>query len=324
MVEIVVSKSPSYPQPPFQPVQSFRQKLIDVAITLAPNAVASGQPNTFAGTNSNTVTLSGYRTRARISGSGGVATARAQIEVYGVSPDLMNQLLQAGPIFNQIQGNSVLVSAGDAVAGMTPVFGGTIMFCQGLYDRQPDVSLQMICQAGGLWQVLGVPPSSYSGATDVATIVHGLANAAQMEFENNGVTAQLANPYYAGNLKQQLEKIAHDAHIVAEFVDNDTKIAIWPVGGSRTSLKTIPLISAQTGMIGYPTFGQKSYMLVKMLYNPQVSFGGQIQVESDIPQANGTWTVYGLDLALDSKVPHGEWATTAMCFKADFPNPPPP
>lgn len=333
MVEISINKaSPSppiapYPQPPFQPVQSFSQKLITTTITLSPNAAASGQPNTFAGAtggNENQVTLSGFRTRARIKNSGGAANAGASIDIFGVQPSLINTLLQAGPIFNQIPGNSVLISAGTSEGGLTPVFGGTIYYSQGQFNQQPDVPLTLVCQAGGIWQTMGVPPSSFAGATDVATILSGLARAANVQFENNGVTAQLNNPYYAGNLYDQVQRIAADAHINAQFVDAGTKLAIWPIGGARTSVSTIPLVSPGTGMIGYPTFSQNSYMTVNMLFNPQISLGTSIQVESSIPQANGTWDVFQLDLALDSLVPKGEWRATAMCYKHGFPAPPPP
>ena len=313
-----------YPQSAFQPVQSFAQKLISTTITLAQNAGASGQPNTFAGTGSNSVALSGFRTRARITNAGGVANANAKIDIFGVQPSLINQVLQAGPIFNQIPGNSILISAGDAIAGMSPVFGGTIYFAQGLFSQQPDVPLTLVCQAGGIWQTAGVPPASFSGATDVATILSGLARAAGKQFENNGVTAQLSNPYYAGNLYSQVQQIAAAARINAQFVDGDTKLAIWPIGGSRSTLTTVPLIAPGAGMIGYPTFSSNSYMTVEHLFNPQVSLGGTIQVQSSIPQANGQWVVFQLDLALDSLVPKGDWKATAYCYKSGFFAPAPP
>ena len=71
-------------------------------------------------------------------------------------------------------------------------------------------------------------------------------------------------------------------------------------------------------------FSSNSYMTVKHLFNPQVSLGGAIQVQSSLPQANGQWVVYQLDLALDSKVPKGDWMATAYCYKSGFLAPPPP
>jgi hypothetical protein len=314
-----------YPQPPFQPVSSFQQKLITTTITLAPNAAVSGQSTSFPETSSNTVALSGYRTRARISNGGGAATATATIDIFGLPQSLINSLVQAGPVFNFLNNNTVLISAGTAQSGLTPVFGGTIWYSYGLFSNQPDVPLRIVAIPGGNLQVTGIPPSSFAGATDVATIMAGLARAAGVQFENNGVTAQLQNPYYAGNLDTQVRRIAHDAHINAEWVDANSKLAIWPIGGSRTSTTTVPLISPATGMIGYPAFQSNGYVVVKHLFNPQVSFGGNIEVQSSVRQVNGQqWTVWRLDYELDSLVPHGEWAATAYCYKVGTTPPAPP
>lgn len=332
MTEISVFKaSPSptipYPQPPFQSVQSFQQKLIEVKITLSPIAAVAGQATTFPETNSNTITLSGYRTKVRIQQAGGVMGANADVSIYGLPPSLMNSLLQAGPQFNLLQGNSILVSAGTAESGMTAVFGGTIYYSHGLYSNQPDVPLRLICIPGGIWQVAKVPPISYAGPTSVATMLNACAQTAGVQFENNGVSAQLSNPYYGGNLYDQIQRIADDAHVNAQFVDANTKLACWPIGGSRTSITSIPLISPTTGMIGYPDFQSNSYVVVKHLFNPQVKFGAQIQVKSSIlqgPNSSGPWTVWQLNLALDSLVPKGEWSGSAWCYNASVATPPAP
>ena len=77
-------------------------------------------------------------------------------------------------------------------------------------------------------------------------------------------------------------------------------------------------------MVGYPSFANNGWLVVNMIYNPDVVFGGNIQVQSDIPQANKTWTVYKLDLALDTLVPDGDWIGTALCYPKGVNAPAPP
>lgn len=314
------------PQPPFSGQQSYVQRLLETTVTLAPNQ-QTGQPIKFAGTQSDTVTLEGFRTSVRIENSGAPAGSRASVRIFGMAPNLMNQLSTLGMVFNSIQRNSISISAGDAQSGMSPVFAGTIAFAFPQYNAAPRVPFCFECQTGLLDNVVPVPASSYPQSTDVATIMSGFARQMNLGFENNGVTVQLpAGSYYPGTLWNQIQRVARHAHINALVVDGGTKLAIWPIGGSRTSLsgKNIPLISADTGMKGYPTFAPNGYMIVESLFNPQVAFGGTIQVQSSIPQANRTWVVQKIDLALDSLVPKGEWMATMYCYPLGFAAPVPP
>jgi hypothetical protein len=241
-----------------------------------------------------------------------------------MNESVMNQLSTLGQIFNSIQKNTVSVSAGDA-DGVTPVFAGTVNFGYPNYNEAPQVPMCLECQTGLINAVLPVPASSYPQSTDVATIMSGIARQMGVGFENNGVTVQLPPSYFPGTLLTQMRTVAQHARINAELVDASTKLAIWPMGGSRTSLsgQNVPVVSKDTGMIGYPTFSPNGYLIVRTLFNPQISFGGIIKVESRISQANREWVVQKLDLALDSEVPKGKWEATCHCYPKGFTAPPP-
>src|ERR1700742_2187933 len=131
---------------PFAAQQSFVQRLLEFTITLQPNQ-QTGQPNTFAGTDSDTVTLSGFRASVRIENSGGV-NSRASVVIYGLAPNIVNQLSTLGMIFDMVQKNSIMISAGDAQNGLTPVFSGTILNAFGHYNDLPNASMHMECQVG--------------------------------------------------------------------------------------------------------------------------------------------------------------------------------
>jgi hypothetical protein len=68
---------------------------------------------------------------------------------------------------------------------------------------------------------------------------------------------------------------------------------------------------------------------VRSVFDPRISFGGNIQVATGLEalqKANGTWTVYKLDLALDSQVPRGKWECSMYGYNPGSPSPilPPP
>jgi hypothetical protein len=249
-------------------------------------------------------------------------TNSATIVIFGLSQSLMNDLSQLGIIYNQVRFNTIIVSAGDAESGMTPVYGGNIFMAYADYNQAPEVPMMFSCNGTLLEKTLNRAPTTFSGTTDVATLMEGWANLMNIpNFENNGVTAKLKNPYYGGNVWTQVQAAALDAGITAQVVDGGQRLAIWPLGKSRTSLTTVPLISPKTGMIGYPAYSPGGFAIIRHLFNPAVKVGGTIEVESSIPIANRRWDVCWLDYALDSLMPHGEWMGVAHCYPHGFPAP---
>lgn len=327
MVTVTVNAAQTATQT-FASQQSFSQKLIEFTVTLAQNT-QNAQPSSFAQAGSQ-ITISGARARCRIRNAGVPAGSTAEIAIYGLRQSLINQLTSLNAVGNKVFKNSILVGAGassgssasaaaaTATTLLTPsglpiVYGGTIWFAYGDYNNQPDVALRIISQGALAPSVISAAPSSFTGPTSVVKLMQGFASQLGVPLENNGVTGALSNPYYPGTLMQQVYRAAFDAGINAQLVDGGTKLAIWPIGGSRVNAGSVPLISPATGMIGYPTFSPAGFMIVKMIYNPNVLFGGNIRVQSNIEQANKTWTVRHLDLALDSLFPGGEWMATAVC-----------
>lgn len=333
---ITVNAQPSSSSSSFASQSSFAQKILNFTFTLTSNP-QSAQPATFSGTNSNQLSVSGVRAQCRITNASPPSASSADIKIFGLPQSVVNQLSTLVPV-EKLQRNTILVNAGvsstgDASAaaanaapasGFPVVFGGTISYGVGDYSNMPDCSLHILAQAGLIEAVIPAKPSSFPGQTSVVAIMQNFANLLNVGFENNGVTTQISNPYYPGTIMQQIYQCAYHAGINAQLVDGGTKLAIWPQPGSRTSQTNIPLVSAQTGMVGYPLFTPTGYLIVKMIYNPSVIYGGNIQIQSSIQPANRTWSVYGLNLALDTLVPGGEWMATVLCYPQGLTAPVPP
>lgn len=252
----------------------------------------------------------------------------------------MNQLATLGLAFNVVPHNIITVSAGDVVTGMSVVFSGTVWSSYGDYSGQPDVPFLFDCISGGFFGVAPATSSSFTGPTSVATIMAGLARQMNLGFENNGVSVQLSSPYFSGPLKRQAQKCADHAHI--QWTDSAVGqggaqvLAIWPWNGNRTTT-SIPVIAPHPGqMIGYPAFTNQG-IIVKSIFNPLISFGGQIQVESSIldgivtaqsrsnpnfkSPTNSVWAVNKLDLNLDSLLPRGEWSSVITAWNPNYAKP---
>jgi hypothetical protein len=312
---------------------SFAQRRLEFAIKLAANP-GTNQPNVFADTQSDTVTVSGLRASARIHNNGAAAGSQAEIKVYGLKPSLMNQLATLGMVFNIVPRNTITVSAGDLGAQLATVYSGVILSANADYNLAPDVPLVLTCQSGLADATAPALASSYRGPVDVATVMSGFARQMGVGFENSGVSVKLPGSYFPGTVRQQVAKCARDANIDWDIVQGNSGpvLAIWPRGGSRsTPAPTMIAAPPSGGMIGYPAFTPQG-ILVHTVFDPNLSRGSLVQVESSILQAgtltrlnsSGTWAVNKLDLALDAQIPKGEWKSSLYCYNPRYPQPVPP
>lgn len=338
VTRITVNASPILTTGTTPTPQSFTQKLIEFDVQLGPanqtntprffTESVSGQPN------SNTVTISGDRATVRIQNSGSPAGSMAQVDIYGLAPDLMNQLSTLGMVFQLVPQTTVTIRAGDKPAGLGIVFIGNVLSAYADYAKQPNVPFHFELQANLVNAVAPVTPSSYPQATDVGTIMAGLAKLMNLGFQNNGVNVTLPPGYYPGSALDQVKKVARDAGI--EFIagaigaQGQQILAIWPKGGAR-DLGVVPVIAAppEGAMIDYPTVSQ-GFLLVKNVYNPQLAFGGQIKLKTSLKTvglggaAGSIWNITRLDHALDTLTPKGLWESSMWCFNPKYPQPAPP
>lgn len=318
---------------------TFTRRLLEVSFQL-------GQ-GSFGGTGFDTITIPAadsqqrLRISATVNKSGGVTMNTASINVYGLTLAQMNQLSQLKQPLASARTNIVTLSAGDADTGMSTVFTGNITECWPNMEGSPEAFLAIAAQTGVVDALRPVPPTSYSGPTDVATIIAGLATQMGLGFVNNGVSVMLPTPYYAGTARDQALKAAHDANINIAWDDGTTvqqggsannptvptgseagsglpKVIIWPKGGTIGG--QVPLISPETGMIGYPTVTQAG-IIVNCLYNPSLAFGGSFECKSSLDVANGTWGIFNLTHQLESEMPDGKWFTRVEGSQLGAPSP---
>jgi hypothetical protein len=232
-----------------------------------------------------------------------------QLRVLGLTKSMMNQLTVIGPI-NQVKPkNEVLLAAGDE-NGMTSVFQGTIFSAWADYGGMPDVPFNIIAYAGLGLAVKPMNASSYPGTASVADIMSKIAANAGLAFLNSGVATQLINPYFSGAALQQIKACARAAKINHKIEFG--KLTIWPQGQAITGGE-VPLISPETGMVGYPALSSQG-MTVKTLFVPNIILGGAIQVKSSLQMANGNFNVFNYVHNLSSEVPGGPWFTTIDCY----------
>jgi hypothetical protein len=277
---------------------SFAERKIDLTFDLA-----EGQ---FGGGLGKSAKVSGLRCEVSINNMLGESLNTVQLRVFGMSESRMNQMSTLGIKPGATPKNIVTIEASNNTGGMTQAFQGTMANAWVDYRGAPEVSFNVEAWAGAHELVKPIAVNSYKGTVDVATIIESLAKGMGFGFTNNGVTAKLSNPYFAGSAVSQIKECAQHAGIAYDI--SNGVVNIWPSGGTRDDVTF--LLSPETGLVGYPTFSSTG-LQIQAEYNPLIFNGRKFQVQSAIPQACGKWYCQIARHELASQTPNGPWFTYA-------------
>ena len=258
----------------------------------------------FGSSNNDQMILQGFRAVAEIDKAGGMMMGTLRAKIYGVSQADMNSAttLQWKP--GSLIPNTVEVYAIDGTAE-TLVFAGNIVNAWGDYQSMPDVYLHIQAQSAFYNQLKAVPPRIFKVQIDVSSVMSQIARDLGYTFENNGVKTQLSDIYLPNTGMEQAKDLAKAAG--CDLYLDDKILAITPPNVPRKGL--IPLISKDTGLIGYPTYDGVGVNF-QTLFDPSITFGGSIYLSTDILQAEGEWIVTSVAHRLEAEKPGGAWFST--------------
>lgn len=186
----------------------------------------------------------------------------------------------------------------------SPIFFGSITNCFSDFNQMPDAPLIISAFATGYDQSIPALPFSARGSVDVADIITSIAKSINYVVVNNGVSFMVSNPYFDGNPIEQMNKVAR-----ASGFNIDTRIGviyIWPQNGSVDDVK--PLVSKETGLIGYPIFNKYGVNFQSTFSNLLV-IGRKFQLNTELKNASGSYTLVAAKHHLSSRAEGGPWFT---------------
>lgn len=299
---------------------SYTEKLLRVTFVLSNNAVFVDSKNTL--------TLAGLRVLVKMKGSGLPTFPELDMSIFGMAPSDMNALAALTFQTTGVNRNTVTVEANSG-NGYSVVFTGQIISAVIDYAGVPEVALVVSGRMLGYESINPANATSFTGATDVAQIVQGLAARMGYAFSNNGVTTQLSSPYLPGTLGDQLKAVCQAANVTCILENN--LITITPNGVPLKVTKFI--LTPANGLTGYPQIDSRGYIQVRSLYNPAFRFGGPLTIQgSDVvidpnapatlhTRADGDWVIGTIAHTLESKRFGGAWFTDMLLYPPG--NPPP-
>lgn len=136
---------------------------------------------------------------------------------------------------------------------------------------------------------MATPPIAVQGTTDAAKLFEQFATEAGYTFINEGVSASVRNTTFTGSPIEKMHKLAKQLGI--DLYIDDSKVVITPKNGARSG--NAVLIKVGTGLIGYPSFSQDGIEF-KCEFDPTITLGGLVKLESVVPRATGVWKVTSL------------------------------
>lgn len=253
----------------------------------------------FDESGNNILTIDNIKAEIEIGAYGGITGTTLEARVYGLGIDNMALLSYKGIQLNGAKQNMMKVWADDR-----PVFFGSITNCFADLNQMPDAPLIISAFSTGFDQSITAAPFSKDGVASVNEIITTIAASIGYTVVNNGVLAKLENPYFEGNPISQIQQCAHAAGIEIDF--RLGAIYIWPQGGSIDD--TIPLISPQHGLIGYPVFSNYGINF-QCQYSDLILRGRKIQLETSLPNGSGIYTVQSAVHHLSTWTEGGPWST---------------
>lgn len=267
----------------------------------------------FPGTSSNTLTLVGYRMSATIQQKRRWANT-LDLTIFGMREADMNRVTilwsAADPQLVHTDALITLEASPDGKA-WTQVFNGTFIDCSPDYRSVPYACLRAHAVTGNAFQLAIAPATSYRGSTPIASVAQYLAQQMGFAFENNGVTGNIASPYYPGTYMDQFQQLAQHANFDFYF-DGNATLAICPANFPRQN-RTMPIFTPSSGLVGYPSV-QRFGIHCDTLFTPALTVGGLLQISGSIvPSANGTWLPYSATHTLESLMPDGAWFSSLDC-----------
>jgi hypothetical protein len=294
----------------------YADRRITVTITLS--------SKNFAGTSSNQITLTNFRVWAQIENfSTPAGSGSAIIRISGLSLDHINQISQTGFLFKIPKPpNEVSISAGDVNGNFAQIYQGIIQEAKPDFSNQVDAAFIITALASSNLRYTPTTPISYPGGVAAGDALAAICKQAGVTLQNNGVTGQLASPYFPGTAWQQMLRAADAAGAFAFYNAQTNTLTVWPKNGAspNKSQANPVLISVPTGMIGYPEF-QASYVKVRNVFSnglQAVVPGTYIKVQSTLTAANGVLSVQSSTTTISARLPKGPWEIAVVGVRPGY------
>lgn len=258
------------------------------------------ETSSFYGSDDNTISISEVKSSLSCQSSGNLFGTQISASIYGLSPDRLAELSsKANGLFGEATDRvSMKVFVED-----TAIFTGHMTSSIANMNSMPDCALMVVATANADLQNRSSSPFSFKGAAAAPDIINAICNAVGYKAsitDLDGVV--ISNPYYEGSVFDQLHALCRDLNISMSIAP--PSISFWPQKAVRDS--TVPFISPDYGLIGYPIFSNGGVMF-QTEFSTLLTTGRYIDLDTSLPHASGRYKLTSVTHELSSWMPDGPW-----------------
>lgn len=234
-------------------------------------------------------------------------TCAADITIYGMNESDIAALSTLGyaPLIYEL--NKIELFAQYEGDSQSLCFSGYIVkaWCN---FADPSRPMHFECQVTYQEALNNIAPINANGSVSIPGLFQKLAANLNCSLQNNGVGGVINNPILTGSAIDQLKNLSKQTSTNC-LVDNSI-LKIAPKGFSLSNL--ILSINSESGLLSYPTIDAWGVKF-RMRYNPVLSIGQYIalQTKVPIPKSTGQWYVYDMQSSLNNR--HENWFTDVKC-----------
>ena len=257
-------------------------------------------------------TFSDFAMSVKVDKKGSPDLPEGEVTIKGLSLETMEQLTSLTFLKNARQNNILTIEAGYTEDTIAQIYRGEITSAKADFNNSPDVEFIISSKSGSYPSVIPQSPIAVKGQQPAIEVIKQLASQIGYNVENNGVTTSISNMYIQGSPIQKIKTIANA--INADLIIDDNTIVITPRGEPRKHTVT-PVLSAENGLIGYPTFTDEG-LQVTCFFNPELQIGGTIKIDTIVPKAKGTWKI--TEFSHELEVNSSSSATWRSAFNAVY------
>lgn len=250
----------------------------------------------------NTVIIEGLPVSVTVTKQGGEAKNKASVTVDNLKLETATQLTTLAFKRLETYNNVIQIDAGSQGAELPTIFIGEITSAVPVMSDS-KLSLKIEALAGYYPALIPSTPTSVQENTTVEKLMKQFADEAGYDFENKGITASIANSVFVGSPIEKAKTLARQADV--DLLIDDNKFTIQPFEAPKDG--QIPLLSKNTGLIGYPSFSNEG-INCKSVFNDKLKVGSYFKLESVLPHASGEWQITKVEHRLEAYTPNsGTW-----------------
>lgn len=256
----------------------------------------------------NKISISNARASVSLQSSGNLFGTQVSVSLYGLGLEYIAAL--SSKAMGLFGASSESVSM-DIFVEDTKIFSGFMTSSIANMNMVPNAPLMITATANAELQKNTSPPFSFNGSISFSDAIGAICKTVGYSPLVRGLDGVvMTNPHYEGSIFDQLVRMCHDFDITMSVMA--PTISFWPRNATKDD--SVPLISAEYGLIGYPIFSNGGIMF-QTQFSTLLTTGRNINIKTAVPHIDGQYKLSTVTHELSTWTEDGPWHSICLASR---------